>query len=95
MNALTLFGLHILTTGSYTGEVSDDSEGNDIRRFYHSDNRLNGYILINNIDKAGIYTSMIRDRVPLDTINIGLVTKAPGPISFGRVYRDKTLGGKS
>ncbi|MDD4716722.1 MAG: FAD-dependent oxidoreductase [Eubacteriales bacterium] len=95
MNALTLFGLHILTTGSYTGEVSDDSEGNDIRRFYHSDNRLNGYILINNIDKAGIYTSMIRDRVPLDTIDFGLVRKAPGLMAFGRVYRDKTLGGKS
>ncbi|MCL2086516.1 MAG: FAD-dependent oxidoreductase [Oscillospiraceae bacterium] len=58
MNAVGLCGLHIITAGNYTGEVSN--VGNN--RFYCNDTQLNGYILIGDIKQAGVYTNLIRKK---------------------------------
>ncbi len=95
MNALSIFGMHLMTAGSYEGEVFDDSDEEGIRRFYCSDNRLKGFILTGNVKKAGIYTTLIRDSIPLDSIDFDTIRKDPGLIAFSRSFREKALGGRS
>jgi NAD(P)H-nitrite reductase large subunit len=91
MNAIGFFGLHIITAGHYNGEVYAENE--NYKRLFYSDNKLNGYILIGNVEKAGIYTSLIRERTPLDTIDFTLVCKRPGLMAFKKEDRTVKLGG--
>lgn len=89
MNSIGLFGLHIMTAGSYEGEAS----GTPDRRFFVKDGLLRGFILIGNTDRAGIYTSLMRNRTPLDTIDFHAVMESPSLLPFGREYRLAKLGG--
>jgi len=94
MNAIGFFGLHMITAGNYTGDVYAQNEGGNYKRLFYSDNKLNGYILIGDVDKAGIYTSLIRERTPLDTIDFALVCEKPGLMAFTKEDRMVKLGGK-
>jgi NAD(P)H-nitrite reductase large subunit len=93
MNAIGFFGLHMITAGNYTGDVYAQNEGGNYKRLFYSDNKLNGYILIGNVEKAGIYTSLIRDRTPLNTIDFALVCEKPGLMAFTKEDRMTKLGG--
>ncbi|MDR2596848.1 MAG: FAD-dependent oxidoreductase [Treponema sp.] len=93
MNAIGFFGLHIITAGNYTGDVYSENGGGNYKRLFYSDNKLNGYILIGNVEKAGIYTSLIRERTPLDTIDFALVCEKPGLMAFTKEDRMIKLGG--
>jgi NAD(P)H-nitrite reductase large subunit len=95
MNAIGFFGLHMITAGSYTGNVHTESGKDNYRHLFFSDNKLNGYILIGNVEKAGIYTSLIRERTPLDTIDFDLVCEKPGLMAFRKEERMVKLGGAS
>jgi len=95
MNAIGFFGLHIITAGNYSGSVHAESSKGNYRRLFYSDNKLNGYILIGNVEKAGIYTSLIRERTPLDTIDFALVCEKPGLMAFRKEDRMVKLGGAS
>ncbi len=97
MNAIGFLGLHIITAGNYDGQVY--VEGNTsgtgeaaYKRLFYSDNKLNGYILIGNVEKAGIYTNLIRERVPLNTIDFALVCEKPGLMAFTKEARMEKLG---
>ena len=92
MNAIGFFGLHMITAGNYTGNVYAHNEGGNYKRLYYSDNKLNGYILIGDVDKAGIYTSLIRERTPLDSIDFALVCEKPGLMAFTKEDRMAKLG---
>jgi NAD(P)H-nitrite reductase large subunit len=95
MNAIGFLGLHIITAGNYDGQVyvenNTTGEGG-YKRLYYSDNKLNGYILIGNVEKAGIYTNLIRERTPLDTIDFPLVCEKPGLMAFTKEARMEKLG---
>jgi len=93
MNALGFFGLHVITAGSYTGEVYAETGKENYKRLFHGDNRLNGYILIGNVEKAGIYTNLVRERTPLDTMDFPLVCEKPGLMAFRKEVRTVRLGG--
>jgi NAD(P)H-nitrite reductase large subunit len=93
MNAIGFFGLNIITAGNYTGEVFETKENTDYKRLFYSDNKLNGYIMVGNIEKAGIYTSLIRERTPLDTIDFALICEKPGLMAFSKKDRAAKLGG--
>ena len=93
MNALGFFGLHIITAGSYTGEVYAETGKEHYKRLFYGDNRLNGYILIGNVEKAGIYTGLVRERTPLDTLDFPLVCEKPGLMAFRKEVRTVRLGG--
>jgi NAD(P)H-nitrite reductase large subunit len=95
MNAIGFFGLHIITAGNYIGEVYAQTGKDNYKRLFHSDNKLNGYILIGNVEKAGIYTSLIRERTPLDSIDFALVCEKPGLMVFTKEDRMVKLGGAS
>jgi len=98
MNAIGFFGLHIITAGNYSGDVYTENmdaktgKGN-YKRLFYSDNKLNGYILIGNVEKAGIYTSLIRERTPLNAIDFTLVCEKPGLMAFTKEERMVKLGG--
>jgi len=93
MNAIGFFNLHMITAGNYTGDVYAQNQGGNYKRLFYSDNKLNGYILIGNVEKAGIYTSLIRERTPLDTIDFALVCEKPGLMAFTKEERKEKLGG--
>ncbi|MDR2718908.1 MAG: FAD-dependent oxidoreductase [Treponema sp.] len=98
MNAIGFFGLHIITAGNYSGDVyaegaAVENSGGNYKRLFYSDNKLNGYILIGNVEKAGIYTSLIREHTPLDTIDFTLVCEKPGLMAFTKEDRMAKLGG--
>lgn len=94
MNAIGFFGLHIITAGSYEGEVYEENTAGSYKKLFYAGDRLKGFILIGDVDKAGIYTSLIREQTPLSSIDFELVRKKPSLIAFGRKYRDEKLGGK-
>ena len=102
MNAIGFFGLHMITAGNYTGEtykmrneeLTEENEiNNNYKRLFYSNNKLNGYILIGNVEKAGIYTSLIRERTPLDSIDFALICEKPGLMAFTKEERMVKLGG--
>jgi len=93
MNAIGFFGLHVITAGNYSGEAYVKSGNGNYKKLFYSDNRLNGYILIGDVEKAGIYTSLIRERTPLDSIDFPLVCEKPGLMAFTKEDRNVKLGG--
>jgi len=93
MNAIGFFSLHMITAGSYTGETFIKNEGGNYKKLFYSGNKLNGYILIGNVENAGIYTSLIRERTPLDSIDFALVCEKPGLMAFTKEERMEKLSG--
>ncbi len=98
MNSIGFFGLHAMTAGSYFGEneggelYEEKTEGT-LKRLFTRNGLLTGYILIGNIDRAGIYTALIREKTPLNTVNFELLKKNTTFAAFSRESRIKILGG--
>lgn len=89
-NALGLFDTHIATAGVYEGEAyTDTSEG--YKKLFVKDNKLVGFILIDCIERAGIYTSLIREQTQLDTVDFELLKKNPALMAFARGAREEIL----
>ena len=93
MNSIGFFGLYIITAGSYNGDFYLENDGSNYKKIFYEDNKLNGYILIGNVEKAGIYTSLIKERTPLDTIDFQLICQKPGLMAFTKEDRRIKLGG--
>lgn len=93
MNASGFLGLHMITAGSYDGEQYLEQDGENYKLLVTRDNHLVGFILIGDVDRAGIYTSLIRERTPLDTIDFDLIREKPQLMAFSRAERAKQLGG--
>lgn len=91
MNASGFLGLHMITAGSYDGEAYVTSTENSYKKLVVRDNKLVGFILIGDVDRGGIYTSLIRDQVPLDTINFDLIREHPQLMAFAKSERAKKL----
>ena len=98
MNSIGFFGLHSMTAGSYFteedgGELYEEKDENGIKRLYMKDGILTGYIIIGDIRRAGIYTSLVREKTPLDGINIDLLKKNPSLAIFSpEISRKKVEG---
>ena len=95
MNSIGFFGLHCATAGSYPedGEVFEERSESDIKRLYIKDDRLCGYMLIGNVNRAGIYTSLVREKTVLDEENLNKVKNIPSLAIFSSETRRKKLGG--
>lgn len=93
MNAIGFFGYHIITAGSYDGEEYVKKDGDSYKKLVTRDDRLVGYILIGNVERAGIYTSLIREKRPLSSIDFDLIKEKPQLMAFSKRERAKTLGG--
>ena len=93
MNSIGFYGLHIMTAGNYDGECFEEKRDGVLKRFFVKDNRLIGYMLIGETDRAGIYTSMIREGIPLDTVDFELLKKVATTFAFSSENRRKKFGG--
>ena len=91
MNASGFLGLHMITAGSYDGEEYVTKTADSYKKLVVRDNRLVGFILIGDVDRGGIYTSLIRDQIPLDTINFDLIREHPQLMAFAKSERAKKL----
>ena len=91
MNAIGFFGSHILTAGSYFGDTYIEKSGDTYKKLFYSDNKLNGFILVNMPDRAGIYTSLLRNATPLDEVDFEALKKDPALMAFSAQYRAEKL----
>lgn len=94
MNAIGFFGYHIITAGNYDGEELVTCDGMNYKKLVVKDNCLKGFIMIGDVRRAGIYTKLIREKVPLETIDFELISRKPQLMAFSREERAKQLGGK-
>ena len=81
-----------MTAGVYDGEMSEDREDGALKRFFVKDGVLRGFILIGGTERAGIYTGLIRNRVPLSEIDLDLMKKIPSNLIFSSKIRKKRFG---
>lgn len=97
VNAIDFFGLRICTCGliNAKGEQYSDeiiSDGDSYKRLVFQGGRLVGFVLINSSTNAGIYTKLISDKIPLDTLE-GSITDEPTLFLFDRETRTQKLRG--
>ncbi len=94
MNAIGFFGLHALSAGSDCGgEVYEETDARHLKRLYSKDNRLTGFMLIGDVARAGIYTSLIREQTPLDTLDFERLKQTPTTTAFPANARRHKFGG--
>lgn len=93
MNAIGFYGLHIITAGSYDGSDSyTERDGENYKRLFFREGRLVGFILMgSDIQRAGIYTSLIREKIPLDSVDLALLKEKPQLLLFGKEARKNKL----
>ncbi len=97
VNAIDFFGLRICTCGliNASGEQYSDkvtADGDSYKRLIFEDGRLVGFVLINSSENAGIYTSLVSNRVSLDTLE-GDVNQTPSIFMFDKETRISKLRG--
>ncbi len=91
LNAIGFFGSHVLTAGSYEGESFVQAEGDVYRKFFCKDGVLKGFILVNSPERAGIYTSLIRNKTPLSEVDFKSLEGAPNLAAFPQAARERML----
>ena len=95
MNSIGFFGLHCATAGSYPedAEMSQQKTEGGIKRLFIKEGRLCGYMLIGDVSRAGVYTSLVREKTELDEESIAEMKKFPSLAIFSAEKRGKKLGG--
>jgi NAD(P)H-nitrite reductase large subunit len=69
MNAVTFFGYPIITAGIIGGEGQTGilkETGNGVKKLYFKDGYLQGMALFNAVERAGLYTAMIKDKIKIE-----------------------------
>lgn len=94
MNSIGFWGLHVITAGSYEGETTEFKDGGTkYKKLFVADNKLKGFILIDDIERAGIYTRLVREQTALDEIDFAAVAERPQEMAFAKSVRQADLGG--
>ena len=93
MNSIGFFGFHMMTVGAYDGEMTEEKSEETLKRFFVKDNVLRGFMLLGATDRAGIYTSLVREKTPLDTVDFELTKKMASNMIYSQKIRRKKFGG--
>ena len=93
LNSIGFFGLHIMSAGTYTDLVYSEATETACKKLFARDGVLTGFILVGDVTRAGIYTALIRERTPLDTIDFDAICREPSLLPLGKNYRVRKLGG--
>ncbi len=99
VNAIDFYGLRICTCGLINAQGDQYSDkiaqnGDEYKRLIFEGNKLVGFVLINSSENAGIYTSLIANRVDLDTLN-GDIMATPSLMLFDKATRTEKLTGSA
>ena len=92
MNAIGFFGLHLMTAGAYTGEAFEEKSETGYKKLFTENGLLKGFILIGATQRAGIYTAMIRNQTPLESVNFELLKQTATSAAFSAEARKKMFG---
>ena len=98
MNAIGFFGLHALSAGADRsgepgGERYEESDEAHLKRLFLKDGKLTGFMLIGETARAGIYTSLIREQTPLDSLDFERLKQTPTTTAFSARDRRHKFGG--
>ena len=93
-NASGVFGLHMVTAGSYEGESFTVQRDGSYKRLVTADGVLKGVIMVGDVSRAGIYTDLIRKKKPLSEIDFDLIRESPQLMAFSQKDRRVQLGGE-
>jgi NAD(P)H-nitrite reductase large subunit len=93
INATGLCGLHMVSAGNADGDMDVVSDGETYKVLYTKDNKLNGFLIMGDCSRAGIYTSLVRNRTPLDSVDFNLIREKPQLMAFSKAERKIQLGG--
>ena len=91
MNSMGVLGLHMVTCGTYDGQSLVFNKDGTYKRLCVKDGLLAGYIIMGDVSRAGIYTSLVRERIPLDSIDFKLIAESPQLAAFSGQYRHQKL----
>ena len=94
LNASGVFGLHMVTAGSYEGESFTVQRDGSYKRLVTADGVLKGVIMVGDVSRAGIYTDLIRKKKPLSEIGFDLIRESPQLMAFSQKDRRVQLGGE-
>ena len=94
LNASVVFGLHMVTAGSYEGESFTVQRDGSYKRLVTADGVLKGVIMVGDVSRAGIYTDLIRKKKPLSEIDFDLIRESPQLMAFSQKDRRVQLGGE-
>ncbi|MBQ3870963.1 MAG: FAD-dependent oxidoreductase, partial [Clostridia bacterium] len=94
MNSVGFFGLHIMSAGSYDGDMTEEKTESGLKRFYVKDGLLKGFMLIGETERAGIYTSLVREKTPLCDIDFEAAKKIASNVIYLQETRRKKFGGE-
>ena len=94
LNASGVFGLHMVTAGSYEGESFTVQRDGCYKRLVTADGVLKGVIMVGDVSRAGIYTDLIRKKKPLSEIDFDLIRESPQLMAFSQKDRRVQLGGE-
>jgi len=83
MNSVEFFGLPTISCGvskpkdgsGYEIITSKSEKSNVYKKFVIKDNKLAGFVLVNEVDSAGVYNSLIRKKVDISSIKDKLTYK--------------------
>lgn len=88
VNAMGIKDFYLLTAGSTAGEpVTVRGEDGGLRKFYIADDRLVGFIILGDCQRAGIYTDMIRNGTKLSLADWEALLKTPQLAAFEKDVR--------
>ena len=95
MNSIGFFGCHVISAGTRDdgGEVFVEKGENFLKKLYCRDDRLVGYILLGDVERAGIYTALIRNETPLSSFDFEKMKQLPALSAFSADVRKAVLGG--
>lgn len=102
MNSIGFFHLPMITAGICSQHEEEfevinqvGSDGDWYRKIVLKDNRIQGYIYLNRIDRAGIITNLIKEKVDVSSFKHEIFSQDFGYINMPEVYRkQKMLGAK-
>lgn len=99
MNSMPLMSLSIVSAGvseqkeGIRTKILYDSEKASYKKFYFRGGRLAGYLLLNDIDRAGMYTDLIRNETDISAFEECIGQEDFGLISFPQEIRKARLLG--
>ncbi|AKL97743.1 NAD(P)/FAD-dependent oxidoreductase [Endomicrobium proavitum] len=98
MNAISFFGLQLISAG-IIGEANKNSifdrAANKLRRLNIVDDKLLGYVLINDTQRAGIYTALINDKTKLSSLEYDITKKDIGLSVYPKASRVCKIWGQT
>lgn len=90
-NSIGFFGTHVMTAGTYEGEEYCKRTERTYKALFTKDGLLKGFILINLPERAGIYLKLLKERIPLGTVDFEALKTSPAWSAFSPEVRAKNF----